>query len=281
MNPTTTTTTTCPPVAPIFNEADHARHSAARMQARRAITTQDAPPPVQPSRAAAVQHFHLSLKSGNAKTGPIPVSTTTATSCPASCPFNRGGGCYAGSGPLALHWQKITRGERGGPFPEFLEQVRKLPYGQLWRHNQAGDLPGEGEEIDREAMQALNIAVLGQRMFTYTHKHNGEQNRQTIADFNRYSDGTINLSANSAAHADELASLGIGPVCTVLPSDQTTNCQTPAGRKIVVCPATVRDDVTCASCQLCARKNRSVIIGFPAHGTSKRKASATAAAGTQ
>jgi len=50
---------------------------------------------------------------------------------------------------------------------------------------------------------------------------------------------------------------------------------TPAGRKVVVCPATIRDDVSCASCQLCQRQ-RDFIIGFPAHGTSKKKASAIA-----
>lgn len=270
--------TICPPTPPMPSEADLARHAAATMRARRAITPQDAPPPVRPAATATVQHFHLSLKSANAKTGPIPVSTTSSTSCPASCPFNRGGGCYAGSGPLAMHWQKVTRGERGVPFEQFLEQVRALPKGQLWRHNQAGDLPGEGEEIDAYAMHQLADATRGQRMFTYTHKHNNSKNHDIIRDFNQNSDGTINLSANNLTHADRLALLGIGPVCTVLPSDQNSNCTTPAGRKVVVCPATQRDGVTCASCQLCARKNRSVIIGFPAHGTGAKKASATARA---
>jgi len=57
----------------------------------------------------------------------------------------------------------------------------------------------------------------------------------------------------------------------VLDSAQTSNTVTPAGRKVVVCPATQRDDVTCESCRLCARINRSVIVGFPAHGAGARK----------
>jgi hypothetical protein len=86
------------------------------------------------------------------------------------------------------------------------------------------------------------------------------------------------LSANNVAHADALYDLGIGPVATVLPEAQTTNTVTPKGRKIVVCPATVRDDVSCATCQLCA-KQRDAIVGFPAHGSSKRKADTVASQG--
>jgi hypothetical protein len=55
----------------------------------------------------------------------------------------------------------------------------------------------------------------------------------------------------------------------VLPSNATDNTRTPAGRRVVVCPATQRDDVSCDTCQLCARQ-RDAIVGFPAHGTRKR-----------
>ena len=62
---------------------------------------------------------------------------------------------------------------------------------------------------------------------------------------------------------------------TVLPDTVHGNeeLHTPAGRRIVVCPATYRDDVTCASCQLCQRAERKIIVGFPAHGQSRAKAS--------
>jgi hypothetical protein len=88
---------------------------------------------------------------------------------------------------------------------------------------------------------------------------------------------TVNLSANNLAHADDLADLGIAPVVTVLPADATDNTVTPKGRKVVICPATIRDDVSCATCGLCARL-RDAIVGFPAHGASKRKAEAIAKA---
>jgi len=58
-------------------------------------------------------------------------------------------------------------------------------------------------------------------------------------------------------------------VVVVLPSTQNQNTVTPKGRRVVVCPATQREDVSCATCQLCQRQ-RDVIVGFPAHGTKRR-----------
>ena len=217
-------------------------------------------------------NFHLTLKSSNVKTGPIPVSTSSAATCPPTCPFNNSQGCYAGSGPLALHWKKITDGTRGAQFAEFLDKIQALPLGQLWRHNQAGDLPGNGIEIDGAALGDLVKVNFNKRGFTYTHYDPSiNDNAKYIKGANQFG-FTINLSANTPAHADELANLNIAPVVTVLPANQTENTLTPAGRKIVVCPATIREDVSCSTCKLCAVSNREVIIGFPVHGTQKKRA---------
>ncbi len=223
--------------------------------------------------------FHLSLSS-NAKTGKIYVSTTSGDTCPAACPFrhDNAGGCYAGSGPLALHWRKVSNGERGGNLESFAAQIRAIPEGSLWRHNQAGDLPGEGDAIDTHALAAIVEANRGRRGFTYTHKPvlgSGAQetsNRDAIANANA-NGFTVNLSGNTLSHADQLASLGIAPVCVVLPSDAPDTSYTPDGRKVIVCPAQQREGITCATCQLCQRGKRTVIVGFRAHGTSHRKAS--------
>jgi hypothetical protein len=217
---------------------------------------------------------HTTHKSGNRKVGPIPVTTTSADTCPSACPFNNAneGGCYANGGPLAMHWAKVTRGERGDAWDTFISTVASFKDGQLWRHNQAGDLAGDGKRLDADANDQLADANTGKRGFTYTHypvltdKHNARVvKRMNDKGF------VVNLSANNVTHADALYDLGIGPVATVLPETQTTNTVTPKGRKVVVCPATIRDDVSCSTCQLCA-KQRDAIIGFPAHGSSKRKA---------
>jgi len=221
-------------------------------------------------------HVHLTLKSRNEKTGPIPVSTTSAMTCPPSCPFNDGG-CYAKGGPLAIHWRKVTNGDAGDSWSRFVKQIAALPDNQLWRHNQAGDLPGEGDMIDGEAMMQLVAANTGKRGFTYTHKPMSDPDNLASVAYANAAGFTVNLSANNLAHADDLADLGIAPVVTVLPADATDNTVTPKGRKVVICPATIRDDVSCATCGLCARL-RDAIVGFPAHGASKRKAEAIAKA---
>ncbi len=51
-----------------------------------------------------MSYVHLTSKSSNAKTGPIPVSTSTAAWCPDSCPL-KGAGCYGNGGPLAIQWK--------------------------------------------------------------------------------------------------------------------------------------------------------------------------------
>lgn len=214
-------------------------------------------------------HVSLTLKSSNEKVGPIPVSTTSAKSCPKSCPFSVGG-CYAKGGPLAIHWRKVTDGERGKPWADFCQDIDALPMGQLWRHNQAGDLPGDGEKIDAFMLGQLVKANQGKRGFTYTHKTNDADNFQWIKAANEWG-FAVNLSANSLEHADELAALNVGPVVSVLPIDAPPKLKTPQGRTVVTCPATYRDGVTCSTCKLCAVSSRSTIVGFPAHGNAKAK----------
>jgi hypothetical protein len=222
--------------------------------------------------------IHLTPISSNVKTGPIPVTTSDASTCPDVCPFKKSG-CYADSGPLALHWSKVSKGERGNDLSALAKQIRAFPRNQVWRHNQAGDLPGIGNVIDSDALAQIVDANKGRRGFTYTHKPcegaNNASNLDAVKSAN--SQGfTINLSGNNLAHADRLANLQAGPVVCVVPEATESTFFTPAGRKGIVCPAQQRDDITCASCQLCSRAMRSVIIGFRAHGTSKKKAEAIA-----
>lgn len=225
-------------------------------------------------------NVHITMKSKNAKVGRIPVSTTSASTCPAVCPFNHAneGGCYANAGPLAMHWAKVTDGNRGDTWPVFIGKIANMKAGTLWRHNQAGDLPGDGNTLDTKSCMELAEANTGKRGWTYTHYDVCENglNRAVVKQMNGMG-FVVNLSGNNLAHADDLYDLGIAPVTTVLPSDQMTNTVTPKGRKVVVCPAVVKDDVSCEDCQLCARL-RDAIIGFPAHGNGKKKADAVASA---
>jgi hypothetical protein len=218
---------------------------------------------------------HLVLKSANAKVGPIPVSTTSAASCPDACPL-KSAGCYADGGPLAMHWRAVTEGKRGDDWQTFTAKIAALPDGTFWRHNQAGDLPGHADNVDAAKLSMLTAANAGKRGFTYTHKPMTAGNLSAVTEANA-AGFTVNLSANTLAHADELAATGL-PVVVILdkPEGERHDVTTPAGRKVATCPATYRDDVTCASCKLCSVVDRKVIVGFPAHGM-RRKAAATIA----
>jgi hypothetical protein len=214
-------------------------------------------------------------KKHNQKTGPIPVSTTTAITCPSTCPFNNKNGCYANAGPLAIHWKKVTEGERGTNWEEFCLKIKALPEGQLWRWSQAGDFPHTDGRISRRLVNTLVKANVGKKGFGFSH-HLPEKGDNTRIFKHANKHGfTINLSANNIDHADKLKQLNIAPVAVVLPDtvngNDTPSIITPKGNKIVVCPATYRDNVTCSTCALCQKSKRTCIVGFPAHGTSKKK----------
>jgi len=212
-------------------------------------------------------NVHLSLISSNSKTGPIPVSTTGAQSCPLDC--GQKAECYADRSFLGLHWRAVSAGARGTDWPTFCAAIDALPAGQLWRHNQAGDMPPDstGRTVDPVRLGQLAHANIGKRGFTYSHWKD-DRSISWFAHANA-AGFTVNLSADTIAEADRLYGRG-SPVVVVVPSTTTENFVTPAGRQVVICPATQRDDVSCMTCQLCQRQ-RTSIVAFPAHGSGARR----------
>lgn len=213
--------------------------------------------------------YHFKRISANAKTGPIPVTTTSRDSCPPSCSFIGRGGCYAEAGPLALHWTAIDRRRRGGTLGDLCRDIESLPRGQLWRHNQAGDLPPKSPGvIDTVALYQIVLANTGRRGFTYTHYKPSSHNLFAIKMANKLN-FTVNMSAESLREADEYAALGV-PVVVTLPIGTDSAVTTPEGRTVIVCPASL-GGIDCANCGACQKRDREAIIGFPAHGASAEK----------
>ena len=249
--------------------------------------------------AAANYFFHLTPKSANVKTGPMPVSTSSAKTCPNACPFKKMG-CYGDGGPLNIHWQKVTEKKRGDLWGAFLDKISNMKKGQIWRHNQVGDLVPRSdckETIDGESLKDLVKANKGRKGFTYSHFDilTNFLNRSLIAAANK-GGFTINVSGNSLEHVDKIRKAAPNlPAVTVLPAEYGKgkketlkeyksrlqalpfSKKTPAGNPLTICPATFLDSVNCLTCKVCQVSNRKSIIGFPAHGTSNKKASAIAA----
>jgi len=237
----------------------------------------------------------LIKKSSNVKIGKVPVTISSKASCPKSCPLNskNGGGCYAESGPQNLHWTRVSDGKMGMEYDEFVKAIAKLDDGQFFRHNVSGDLYGDGLNIDIAKLVKLVLASKGKKGYAYSHYTNNKKNLKAIAFANK-NGFTINLSGNSISHANELVGNGSPVVCVVdsdyqrkyvkkggawLESEKEykerialKETKIAKGNRLIICPATYRDNVTCDSCRLCQKVNRSSVIAFPAHGINTKKA---------
>lgn len=219
-------------------------------------------------------NYTMNIK-GNSKTA-IPTTTSSKVTCPDTCPLKEKG-CYAKYSFLGKHWNNVTEGTAKNvmDFNGLLRTIEALPEGQLWRHNQAGDLPHIDGKIVKSKAYLLAQANKGKKGFTYTHhdidgdwKH---ANSRTIKDLNDMG-FTVNLSANDLEQADSYVDKDIAPVVTLISMDSEKVSYTPKGRKVVACPAE-REKITCKDCKLCSDSKRDYIIGFRAHGIAKKHVS--------
>jgi len=208
--------------------------------------------------------------SSNAQLGSIPASTTEQASCPATCPLKDV--CYAKFHFQGANWRKVS--ERGMEWGEFLSKVKRIAPGALWRHNVSGDLPHDGGNIDADKVAELTNANRRRRGYTYTHHILSDANLQIIKQANA-NGFTISASCESVDVADSVMTEHGIPAVAVINSEESRRFFTTTnGRKVVVCPAKIHDNVTCATCGLCQKPDRAVIVAFPAHGTAKKKTNA-------
>ena len=173
------------------------------------------------------------------------------------------------STPPAL--ESRFRREEGTDWDTFCSSIEALPSGLLWRHNQAGDLPGSFGIIHSRRLDQLVRANTAKRGFTFTHYRLTQSNLGAIWSANQ-GGFCINLSADRLSEADRLAHLQIAPVVSLVPGNTAGPVFTPARRKVVLCPAQVTDGVTCMTCRLCAKVDRGVIVGFLPHGRQAKAA---------
>ena len=212
----------------------------------------------------------LVADSGNTKTGHMPVSTSDMDSCAERCPFLSI--CYANFGHTIFHWKKVP--ERGTLWADFVKKVAAFPKGQLWRHNEAGDLPSRKGRIDAAKLRALVKANRGRRGFTYTHHELTEANIAAI----RYANAngfTVNVSCETVGQVDYVRALGL-PAVLATPKGEPVPTQTPGGNPLRICPAVTSAEaikagrdvlkIQCTNCGICYRHDRVSTIVCPAHG---------------
>lgn len=219
--------------------------------------------------------YHLTKKSSNAKTGPIAVSTTSRDSCSPSCPLFDNG-CYAETGPLNLHWRKVSDRSRGFGIEDFVNAIKTLPEGSCFRHNQSGDLPHNNGLINAHALELIADACAERKLTAWTYTHHSVENMNNTVMIKRSNNVglTVNVSAHSQQHAVDVYRRGMPAVC-IVPKDTQVNSWCNDGVKFVVCPAQTKANLTCAECKLCANADRTCVVAFKAHGTQAKKVEAT------
>jgi hypothetical protein len=242
--------------------------------------------------AAQIPLVHFTPQSGNAKTGNIPVTYRPMKTCATDCTFlpesyaaelvaaglrdpsiPAAGGCY-GTGRIFGMAKKyaatVTVGEVRAKLSKAAKSARFL------RDRVVGDVMTESGQIDHEYIE--NVAALAIEAdlipFGYTHAW-PKMTREDVAQI--AATGYV-MNASCETRDDVRAAIDLGmPV--VIASDLVADGETftrPDGStaRIVTCPAQTREAVTCASCGLCARKDRAAVVRFEIHGTSKKRAAA-------
>ena len=229
---------------------------------------------------------HITKKSSNRKIGPIPCSITEESSCSPSCPFINSG-CYAKTGPVSWHWKKVSNGTQSNTtdWAGLCSFIKDLPDNQLMRINVAGDLKHFNGNIDTFALNQLVKANKNKKAWTYTHHKMNRENFEAVKQANK-NGFTINVSTESLPVADRVIDLDL-PAVTVIPSDHESltpykgsdnrtyykvnkAIKTPKGRKVVVCPAQLKENVNCSTCKICT-KQRDFPVAFVAHGNQVKK----------
>lgn len=221
-------------------------------------------------QASLLRNVHVVAKSGNRKTGRIPVTYRPATTCPGDCPFLPGGttgGCY-GTGRL---FASARRYSTSVSVEEATWKVRlgMEPGARLLRDRVVGDVVTPEGTLDRGYIAGIAQVALDNALtaFGYTHAWR----RFTLSDLAwlRKSGYVMNCSTETPGAA---ATALLTRLPVVIVNDDVDEGSMIGDKRVITCPAEVRDDVTCASCGLCAKSDRQVIIRFTTHGTAVAKA---------
>lgn len=209
--------------------------------------------------------------SSNRKTGNVPTLWIGLTreegreSC-AGCPLlDRG--CYAHSGPSAMGADSARRGARKEPARYQIETALRgaARSARMLRATGIGDIGRSGRGLADRVVAAATSAGLALVGYTHHWRENG------VASAWR---GRLMASTETLEDADLAVDAG-WRATVVVAVDAPRTATTPKGRKVIVCPAQVREGaVTCNECRLCDASKPGPIIAFRAHGNQARAAEA-------
>jgi hypothetical protein len=214
--------------------------------------------------------------SGNKKIGDAATTYVEQRSCPSSCPFFGGGGCYAEEGRLG---KVIT-----GPLNRAAAEVAATPEdiarfeaaqidglevvpGQPLRLHTVGDCKTDAAAAIVAAAAARYEDRGGGPVWTYSH---------AWRDVSVESWGSVHVLASCETADDVREAEARGYASSVVVETFARRGRYEHdGRFILPCPAQTKDGVTCSSCRLCMNSLRlrdaGLTIAFAIHGTELTK----------
>jgi hypothetical protein len=224
--------------------------------------------------------------SGNRKIGHAGTTYAAQGSCPTSCRFRDGGGCYAEAGTIG---QFVTRplnaaAEDASALEIALAEARAIDelqvadnagtVGRPLRLHTVGDCPDEQCARVVAAAAERYMDRGGGPVWTYTH---------AWADVERASWGRVSVLASCETVEDVEAARARGYATAIVVDEHPSEClyqlsasamgarhyPATAGAEILPCPQQTRD-VACTDCRLCfddqGIRERGYSIGFEIHG---------------
>lgn len=209
--------------------------------------------------------------SSNVKIGKAATTYAEQRSCPTSCVFFNGGGCYAENGklgqyitaPLNRAAAKVSATpEQIARYEALQIDAMKVVPGQPLRLHTVGDCKTDKAAQIVAAAAARYVARGGGPAWTYTH---------AWRDVKRASWGDVHVlaSCEKPEHVREaeargyVAAIVVEEFASIKPYDHN-------GVLIQPCPAQTTKGVTCASCTLCMKtprlREKGLTIAFAEHG---------------
>jgi hypothetical protein len=140
---------------------------------------------------------------------------------------------------------------------------------QYLRDRVVGDVVAPDGGIDYGYIEDVAWAArdAGLIPFGYTHAWS-RMDRDGVA---RIAAAGYTMNASCETEADVRRAVDLGMPATIVSDDLEEGAMI-AGKRVVTCPAQTRDNVTCATCGLCAKSQRAALVRFLIHGTARRKA---------
>lgn len=214
---------------------------------------------------------HIVAQSSNSKTGPMPVSYRGKDTCPPSCPFLNNG-CY-GDGRIFALAHKFAQSLTIDRARQIL--VKRKANARYLRDRVVGDILTPTGKVDWEYLAAISSVGrdAGLTVFGYTHAWQLLRKRD-VARLAKLG-YVMNASCETASQVSKAISLGMPAVIT---NGEILEGAMIDDMRVITCPAQVRDNVTCATCGLCAKTDRKVVIRFMPHGPSRKRAERAIAA---